>query len=45
MTQRRRFAPEQKAAIVRRHLAGKEPVSNLSEELGIQRRFPRGEIR
>jgi transposase-like protein len=36
MTQRRRFTPEQKAAIARRHLAGKEPVSNLSEELGIQ---------
>ncbi len=36
MTHRRRFTPEQKATIVRRHLAGKEPVSNLSEELGIQ---------
>jgi transposase-like protein len=36
MTQRRHFSPEQKAAVVRRHLAGKELVSKLSGELGIQ---------
>jgi transposase len=36
MATRRRFSPEQKAAIVRRHLAGKEPVSNLADELGLQ---------
>ena len=33
---RRRFTAEQKAQIVRRHLAGKEPVSKLSEEFGLQ---------
>lgn len=33
---RRRFTPEQKAAIVRRHLADKVPVSDLCEEYGIQ---------
>ncbi len=33
---RRRFTAEQKAQIVRRHLAGKEPVSKLAEELGLQ---------
>ena len=33
---RRRFTPEQKAQIVRRHLAGKEPVSALAEEFGLQ---------
>jgi len=36
MSQRRHFSPEQKATIVRRYLAGKEPVSTLSEETGIQ---------
>src|SRR3990172_4939017 len=36
MTERRHFPAEQKAAIVRRHLIGKEQVSDLSEELGIQ---------
>jgi transposase len=34
--QRRRFAPEQKAAIVRRHVVDKVPVSALCEEYGIQ---------
>lgn len=34
--QRRRYAPEQKAAIVRRHLVDKVPVSDLCEEYGIQ---------
>lgn len=34
--QRRRFTPELKAQIVRRHLSGKEPVSKLAEEFQIQ---------
>jgi transposase len=33
---RRHFTPEQKAEIVRRHVAGKEPVSNLADEFGLQ---------
>jgi transposase-like protein len=33
---RRHFSPEQKAEIVRRHVAGKEPVSDLAEELHVQ---------
>jgi transposase len=33
---RRTFTPEQKADIVRRHLAGTEPVSNLADEFGVQ---------
>src|SRR4051812_22902770 len=33
---RRHFTADQKAAIVRRHLADKAPVSNLADELGIQ---------
>jgi transposase-like protein len=33
---RRTFTSAQKAEIVRRHLSGKEPVSNLAEELGVQ---------
>jgi transposase-like protein len=33
---RRFFTPEQKAEIVRRHVAGKEAVSNLADEFGIQ---------
>ena len=36
MTTRRHFSPEQKATIVRRHLGGKEPVSNLAEAVGVQ---------
>ena len=37
MSQKRRhFSAEQKAQIVRRHLAGKEPVSKLAEELLVQ---------
>ena len=37
MSQKRRhFSVEQKAQVVRRHLAGKEPVSQLAEELGVQ---------
>jgi len=34
--QRRHFTPEQKAAIVRRHVSNKEPVSNLADEFGLQ---------
>jgi transposase len=34
--QRRRFTAEQKAEVVRRHVTGKEPVSKLAEELGVQ---------
>ena len=33
---RRHFTAEQKAAIVRRHLSGKEPVSKLADEFGVQ---------
>jgi transposase-like protein len=33
---RRHFSAEQKADVVRRHLAGKEAVSDLAEELGVQ---------
>lgn len=33
---RRHFTAEQKAHIVRRHLADKEPVSKLAEELQVQ---------
>ena len=33
---RRHFSAEQKAHIVRRHLADKEPVSKLAEELQVQ---------
>jgi transposase-like protein len=35
-SKRRHFTPEQKAQVVRRHLSGKEPVSSLAEELGVQ---------
>jgi transposase len=34
--QRRHFSREQKAQVVRRHLSGKAPVSNLADEFGIQ---------
>lgn len=33
---RRHFTAEQKAEVVRRHLSGKEAVSDLAEQLGIQ---------
>jgi transposase len=33
---RRHFTAEQKAEIVRRHIAGKEAVSSLADELGLQ---------
>lgn len=33
---RRHFTPDQKAQIVRRHLTGKEPISDLADEFGLQ---------
>ena len=33
---RRHFSASQKAQIVRRHLSGKEPISNLADEFGVQ---------
>ena len=33
---RRHFTPDQKAQVVRRHLSGKEPISNLADEFGLQ---------
>jgi transposase len=33
---RRHFTAQQKAEIVRRHLAGKEAVSDLADEFGVQ---------
>ena len=33
---RRHFTAEQKAQVVRRHLSGKEPVSNLADQLQVQ---------
>lgn len=35
MSKRKKFTPEQKMAIVRRHLLEKVPVSDLCEEFGI----------
>lgn len=32
---RRRFTAEQKAAMVRRHLMGKAPVSDLADEVQV----------
>jgi transposase len=34
--QRKQYAPEEKVAILRRHLLEKEPISNLCDELGLQ---------
>jgi len=34
--QRRRFKPEEKVSIVRRHLLDREPVSDLCDEYGVQ---------
>ena len=36
MSNRKNFTPEQKVAIVRRHLLEKVPISDLCDELGIQ---------
>src|SRR4029077_403618 len=34
--QRKRYTPEEKVAILRRHLREKEPISKLCDELGLQ---------
>ena len=34
--QRKHYTPEEKVAILRRHLLEKEPISNLCDELGLQ---------
>lgn len=34
--QRKHYAPEEKVAILRRHLLEKQPISNLCDELGLQ---------
>src|SRR5438045_8064817 len=34
--QRKQYAPEEKVAILRRHLLEQEPVSKLCDELGLQ---------
>ena len=34
--QRKHYAPEEKIAILRRHLLEKEPISKLCDELGLQ---------
>jgi transposase-like protein len=36
MSKRKHFTPEQKVAIVRRHLLEKTPISDLCEQYGIQ---------
>ncbi len=33
---RRHFTAEQKAEVVRRHVSGKEAISDLADELGVQ---------
>ena len=35
MSKRKRFTPEQKVAVIRRHLVENVPVSDLCDELGI----------
>src|SRR5882757_408545 len=34
--QRKHYTPQEKVAILRRHLLDKEPISNLCDELGVQ---------
>ena len=34
--QRKQYAPEEKVAILRRHLLEKEPISTLCDEVGLQ---------
>jgi transposase-like protein len=36
--QRKHYTPEEKVAILRRHLLENEPISNLCDELGLQPR-------
>jgi transposase-like protein len=40
--QRKHYTPEEKVAVLRRHLLEKEPISNLCDEFGLQPRAPRG---
>lgn len=35
--QRKHYTPEEKIAILRRHLLEKEPISNVCDEFGLQR--------
>jgi transposase-like protein len=37
--QRKHYTPEEKVAILRRHLLDKEPISKLCDELGLQPTF------
>ena len=39
--QRKQYAPEEKVAILRRHLLEKEPISKLCDEVGLQPTFYR----
>ena len=34
--QRKHYSPEEKVAVLRRHLLEKEPISKLCDELGLQ---------
>ena len=34
--QRKQYAPEEKVAILKRHLLEKEPISKLCDEVGLQ---------
>jgi transposase-like protein len=34
--ERKHYSPEEKVAILRRHLLDKEPISKLCDELGLQ---------
>ena len=34
--QRKHYSPEEKVAILKRHLLEKEPISTLCDELGLQ---------
>jgi transposase len=34
--QRKHYTPEEKVAILRRHLLEKEPISKLCDEMGLQ---------
>ena len=36
MKQRKHYTPEEKVAILRRHLLEKEPISKLCDEVGLQ---------
>jgi len=36
--ERKHYSPEEKVAILRRHLLDKEPISKICDELGLQPR-------